>query len=69
MVLVHVSQLKAFHGILPTVVQIQEWIQGSDSSVVLTPSNILDRKIKKVQEKAKAFYLIQLTGFLELDAT
>lgn len=39
----HVSQLKAFHGVLPMAAHIPSWLQGQDTSLSLQPAAILDR--------------------------
>lgn len=55
----HVSQLKAFHGVLPLATHIPTWFQGQDSSVVINPTSILDRRFVQVQNQAQVQYLVK----------
>ena len=66
---VHVSQLKAFVGTLPTLPYIPAWLQGTDSSVARSPSKILARRIVKRRNATAVQYLVQKEGLTEDQAS
>ncbi|KAK9706486.1 hypothetical protein RND81_07G129000 [Saponaria officinalis] len=65
----HVSQLKAFRGILPVFPHIPHWLQGMATEDVIRPEAILERKVIKRQKKAAVQYLVHWEGFPVHDAS
>jgi len=55
----HVSQLKAFKGTLPALPHIPGWLQGADPDQHPQPKTVLERRIKKKQNKAAVQLLIE----------
>jgi len=66
---VHVSQLKAFRGTLPSLPYIPTWLQGTETAVLRTPLKILARKLVKRKNAAAVQYLVQWEGFTEDQAS
>jgi len=66
---VHVSQLKAFVGTLPTLPCIPAWLQGTDTIVPRRPVKILARKMVKRRNAAVVQYLVQWQGLSEDQAS
>ena len=66
---IHVSQLKAFIGPLPSEPYIPAWLQGSHSAAFKVPHKVLARRIVKRKNAATVQYLVQWEGFSEEDAT
>jgi len=66
---VHVSQLKAFVGTLPSLPYIPTWLQGTEAAVPRTPLKILARKLVKRKNAAAVQYLVQWAGFTEDQAS
>ena len=65
----HVSQLKAFHGVLPQQPHIPLWMQGKDAHTTLHPVAVLDRRLVKRGNRAAVSYLVQWEGQTIEDAT
>ena len=65
---VHVSQLRKFHGALPVATHIPEWLHNHTLSDI-QPQAILDRRSVKFQNKAITQYLIQWVDFADHEAT
>ncbi|KAK9750810.1 hypothetical protein RND81_02G223500 [Saponaria officinalis] len=65
----HVSQLKAFRGIIPAAAHIPSWLQGVSTENVIRPEAILERRVIKRQNQAAIQYLVQWEGFPAHDAT
>jgi len=60
---VHVSQLKAFVGNLPSLPYIPAWLQGTATDVTRMPIKILARRMVKRKNAAAVQYLVQWDGF------
>lgn len=58
----HVSQLKAFHGVLPQAVHIPRWMQGKHTEEVMIPAAVIDKKVVKFQNQAQVQYLVHWVG-------
>ncbi|KAK9714691.1 hypothetical protein RND81_06G112700 [Saponaria officinalis] len=65
----HVSQLKAFRGILPAAAHIPGWLQGMSNENIVIPEAILEMRVVKRQNRADVQYLVQWEGFPAHDAT
>ena len=57
----HVSQLKPFHGALPQVLRIPQWLQGLQVLSKL-PEAILGRRFVKVNNAAQTQFLVKWIG-------
>ena len=55
----HVSQLKQFRGTLPVATEIPSWFSAGQH---LVPQAVLDRRMRKFQNKAKVEYLVHWEG-------
>ncbi|KAK9671760.1 hypothetical protein RND81_12G053000 [Saponaria officinalis] len=65
----HVSQLKAFRGILPDVPSVPAWLRGKEATTIIEPQAILQRRVVKSQNMAKVQYLVQWNGFPASEAS
>ncbi|XP_074278160.1 uncharacterized protein LOC141601756 [Silene latifolia] len=65
----HVSQLKQFRGVLPDTPLIPPWFRNKDCLTIIEPEAILDRRVVKFQNMARAQYLVQWVGFSETEAS
>jgi len=65
----HVSQLKAFHGVLPVKPHIPAWLQGQDYTQDLVPEAILARRIVKKGPAAAVQWLVHWQGHPPEEAT
>ena len=65
----HVSQLKAFHGVLPAKPHIPPWLQGQDYTHNLVPEAVLARRIAKKGSAAAVQWLVQWQGHSPEEAT
>jgi len=65
----HVSQLKAFKGVLPNRPHIPEWVQGFEVDAVRQPIAILDRKLKKRGNRVVVQFVVQWEGQSVEDAS
>ena len=66
---VHVSQLRKFHGTLPVATHIPNWLHNHDVLEDIQPQAILNRRSVKFQNKAVIQYLIHWKGFAAHEAT
>ncbi|XP_074378146.1 uncharacterized protein LOC141719665 [Apium graveolens] len=64
---VHISQLKAFHGPSPLVSTIPNWVQQDNQSKPVEIEAILDHRMVKVQNKAQVQYLVKWKNTSEAD--
>ena len=65
---VHVSQLKAFVGVLLNESYIPSWLQDSHFEMVNVPLKIQARRMVKRRNTAAIQYLVQWEGFQEKQA-
>ena len=66
---IHVSQLKKFHGALPVASHIPDWLHNHNVSVDFQPKTVLARRFVKQQNKAEVQYLVHWEGFTEQEAS
>lgn len=59
----HVSQLKAFRGVLPASSYIREWFHGKPDYMEPQPQAILDRRVVKHHNVAQVQYLVKWQDF------
>ncbi|KAK9677038.1 hypothetical protein RND81_11G117900 [Saponaria officinalis] len=65
----HVSQLKAFRGVLPVAPHIPQWLQGVTTTDIIRPAAILEHRVIKRQNQAVVQYLVHWEGFPVHDAS
>ena len=66
---VHVSQLKAFVGILPALPYIPTWLQSTNTTEAKLPIKVLARRIMKRRNVVAVQYLVQWDGLTEDQAS
>ncbi|KAK9740010.1 hypothetical protein RND81_03G004200 [Saponaria officinalis] len=65
----HVSQLKAFKGILPDAPTVPVWLRGKEATAIIEPQAILERRVVKSHNMANVQYLVQWSGFPASEAS
>ena len=66
---IHVSQLKAFVGVLPALPYIPAWLHGTQATNTRVPVKIVARRVLKRHNAAVVQYLVQWEGLTEDQAT
>jgi len=61
---IHVFQLKAFVGTLPSQPFIPNWLQGTNTTDSKVPIKVLARKMVKRRNASAMQYLVQWDGYL-----
>ena len=66
---VHVSQLKKFHGELPVARHIPDWLSGHHVDSPMEPEAMIDRRVIKSHNRAVVQHLVKRKNFAAHETT